>query len=140
MNTLPESVINKIMLFNSHPIADIIKDSTIFKYINFYEMEGENKNINIDNHFKHGCYNKYIGNYECRQIRDYLLHYSEDSDIADYEYHIGYSHHPTRDDFKKSGFDIRFRIRKCKIPEEVEEAEHTEEDEDSDSDSDDWLS
>ena len=61
-----------------------------------------------------------------------------DSDTADYEYHIGYNHHPTRDECKQSGFTIRFRIKKFKSAEEVEQAEHTEEEEDdSDSDSDD---
>ena len=135
MNTLPESIINKIMLFNSHPIADSIKESTIFKYIEFYEMEGDN--ILRDNQFKHGCFNTYFDEYKCREIRDHLLHYSVDSDKADYDYNLGYSHHPTRDDCKKRGCEIRFRIKKCKIPEEVEKAEHTEEDEDdSDSDSD----
>ena len=83
MNTLPESIINKIMLFNSHPIADIIKESTIFKYIEFYEMD--DGTILRDRQFKHGCFNKYVGEYQCREIRDYLLHYSEDSDKADYE-------------------------------------------------------
>ena len=135
MNTLPARIIHKIMLFNSHPIADIIKESTIFNYIEFYEMD--DGGILRDTHFKHGCVNKYVGEYKCREIRDYLLHYSVDSDKADYEYNIGYNHHPTRDECEKSGFTIRFRIKRCKITEEVEKAEHTEgEEDDSDSDSD----
>ena len=31
MNNLPENIINKIMLYNSHPIADILKASSIFE-------------------------------------------------------------------------------------------------------------
>jgi hypothetical protein len=134
MNTLPESVINKIMLFNSHPIADIIKDSTIFKYIRIHETEHENKYI--DTHFNNGCFDKYFGEHTCRRVRERLLHYSVDSDKADYEYNLGYIHHPSRDDFDKFGFEIRFRIRKCNIPIEIEESEHIEEEDESDSDSD----
>ncbi len=34
MNTLPESIYNHIMRFNSHPVADIMKESSILKYDN----------------------------------------------------------------------------------------------------------
>ena len=33
MCMLPEYILNKIMLFNSHPIADILKESSIIKYL-----------------------------------------------------------------------------------------------------------
>ena len=33
MENLPKHVINKIMLYISHPTADIIEDSSIFKYM-----------------------------------------------------------------------------------------------------------
>ena len=31
MNTLPYNIIHKLMLYNPHPIADIIKDSSFFQ-------------------------------------------------------------------------------------------------------------
>ena len=35
MNKLPNEIINKIMLFNSHPVADLLKASTIFIYCKY---------------------------------------------------------------------------------------------------------
>ncbi len=50
MNNLPESNSLKNMLFNSHPIADTIKASSIFKYLKLYEEY--DCNIIKDSHFK----------------------------------------------------------------------------------------
>ena len=36
MENLPKNVINKIMLYTSHPVADIVKASSIFKALEMY--------------------------------------------------------------------------------------------------------
>ena len=41
MENLPKNVIKKIMFFLSHPVADILKDSTIFKYLQLREISIE---------------------------------------------------------------------------------------------------
>ena len=35
---LPEDMLNKIMLFNSHPFADMMKESTVFQYRELREI------------------------------------------------------------------------------------------------------
>ena len=32
---IPESVFNKIMQYNSHPVADIVKNSVVFKTLKY---------------------------------------------------------------------------------------------------------
>ena len=46
MCMLPEYILNNIMLFNSHPVADsLMKESSIFNYIKLLErLSGINKN------------------------------------------------------------------------------------------------
>ena len=43
MTQLPENIVNKIMLYLSHPVADIVRDNAIFKKLR-YKTE-----------YTHGC-------------------------------------------------------------------------------------
>ena len=47
MENLPKNVINKIMLYLSHPTADIVEESSIYKYMQhrFEKMEGHSNSI-----------------------------------------------------------------------------------------------
>ena len=47
MTTLPESIYNHIIRFNSHPVADLMKESSIFKFL--HHLNGE-----LDDAFKCG--------------------------------------------------------------------------------------
>ncbi len=42
MGMLPEVILNKIMSYDSHPIADMLKESTIFKCLQLREISIEN--------------------------------------------------------------------------------------------------
>ncbi len=105
MNNLPESIINKIMLYNSHPIADIIEESTIFNYMEI-RLRSENKymltcrTIHLPGGFKTA--------FDCgtldsiylprKRIRingkyNYTHNLTEDEKN---EYKAGYLHHPRR--------------------------------------------
>ena len=59
MNTLPESICNHIMRFNSHPIADILKRSSIFIYLQMREISIEDNRrdlfTNYNGAFTLGC-------------------------------------------------------------------------------------
>ena len=57
MNMLPEDILNKIMLYNSHPIADTLKESTIFNYIKLLEkLNSDRGDIDLDVlFFDDGC-------------------------------------------------------------------------------------
>ena len=105
MNNLPESIINKIMLYNSHPIADIIKGTTIFDYMEL-RLRSENKymmsrgTIYIPGGFKIA--------FECgTQDSIYLPRkriringkYNNTHDLTEderNEYNLGYLHYPRR--------------------------------------------
>ena len=39
MEKLPESIVNKIMLFNSHPVADLLKQSTAYREYHSEQIE-----------------------------------------------------------------------------------------------------
>ena len=41
MDTLPENIVSKILLFVSHPVADIVRTSSEFHY-RFLDSEGRN--------------------------------------------------------------------------------------------------
>ena len=41
MEKLPQNVINKIMFFTSHPVAEIMKEASIFKVLVYTNTEGE---------------------------------------------------------------------------------------------------
>ena len=61
MCMLPEDILNKIMLFNSHPIADMFKQSSIFKYLKLRETSIDNdrdRSLDCYSHsFDLGCGN-----------------------------------------------------------------------------------
>ena len=51
MGNLPKNVINKIMFFTSHPVADIVRESSIFKFMTLihnekYRMRGPTPYLN----------------------------------------------------------------------------------------------
>ena len=136
MNTLPESVINKIMLYNSHPIADIIKESSIFQ-----AMQLERRGHIQGSPFDRGICDAFYG-------REFLPHkwvngdHRSREEIYDDEEHdeycIGYDHHmdrkyiyPTKGELIeiKYRFCPTFKIKPAPDPD-------TEEEDDSDSDSD----
>ena len=54
MSMLPEDILNKIMLFNSHPIADMLKESTIFKYLQLRSYVEEDDDYVEDRNFAFG--------------------------------------------------------------------------------------
>ena len=67
MCRLPEDIINKIMLYNSHPIADIMKESSIFNYRELRETltnlpQYARREI-LDFSFEVGCANAYYRDY-----------------------------------------------------------------------------
>ena len=97
---LPEYILNKIMLYNSHPIADIMKESSIFKYLQLRE-----KTVSLN-----GCYNRDTETHTCivaccdahhrgkYGIKDYFVKWNRNT-IAEYDvkkyieiYNIGYQH------------------------------------------------
>ena len=53
MSILPEHIMQQVMLFNSHPVADIFKESLYHKY---KKLEGERKH---GNPFDRGCADAY---------------------------------------------------------------------------------
>ncbi len=99
MSMLPEDIINKIMLFNSHPVADIMKESSIFKYLQLREIYVENAEhgliTNINAAFSLGCDDGFDNDYDVNQ----LLHFAIDGDFewdelddAVISYDIGFIH------------------------------------------------
>ena len=88
MTCLPQDLINKIMMYNSHPLADIVRDSVDFK---FRYLISENKPNETP--FGRGCFN---GHYKRKEVphklnserdRVYALTEEEES-----EYWIGYEY------------------------------------------------
>ena len=99
MNNLPDDILIKIMMFNSHPIADIIKESTIFQYISMMDNDGVKEEASQQ--FKQGFRNSRSGDYLDYYIRAEIYNNYEDHDepIADeeqaiHEYDIGCCHAP----------------------------------------------
>ena len=54
MDTLPENIVNKILLFVSHPVADIVRTSSEFHY-RFLDLEGRTHGSAFDR----GCSDSY---------------------------------------------------------------------------------
>jgi hypothetical protein len=95
MNNLSEDIFNKIMLYNSHPVADIVKNSHKFKY----------KRLRLDiihgSPFDRGCSDAYY-------YREPSPHYWTNgngrnggrvetlTDEQEEEYWIGYQFYPGR--------------------------------------------
>ena len=50
---LPKTVINKIMLYNSHPTADIMR-AVIIEYKEVMIMKSKNENAHVYHFIKHG--------------------------------------------------------------------------------------
>ena len=69
---LPEDILNKIMLFNSHPVADIMKESSIFKYLQLREISIINaRQVSqhyTSNLFDIGCADGWDNNYNANKI------------------------------------------------------------------------
>lgn len=88
MNSLPIDLFNKIMLFNSHPLADIVKDSLEFKYRFLLSDKPSNESP-----FCRGMFNGHFKRKEKPHKLDmdgdrvYTLTKEEE-----YEYWIGYDH------------------------------------------------
>ena len=62
MSILPESIINKIILYNSHPLADLFKQSESYKYYNeesvFYFREDRHQTFSefyFEQYMLNGC-------------------------------------------------------------------------------------
>ena len=72
MKTLPEEIINKINLFISHPIADIVKESPYFTYLRLMKQV-ERPYTNNDFElifFNFGRYMGWRGMYDCNDLVD----------------------------------------------------------------------
>ncbi len=52
MDILPDDIFLKIMMFNTHPIADILKASTIFKFLQLRENYLKHRQFGCE--FSHG--------------------------------------------------------------------------------------
>ncbi len=81
---LPEDILNKIMLFNSHPVADIIKASTSFEFMKFrgkmYDDIGEDDMEIEVLSFDNGCNDAYNG--ETYMFNDFCLFYDSRIDSS----------------------------------------------------------
>ena len=96
---LPEDIINKIMFYNSHPIADIMKESSIFKYRELSEAllklpEHSPREI-LGFSFEVGCANAYYRDYNLEGFCFYNYRELEDDEMfkqAILNYNVGYMH------------------------------------------------
>ena len=72
---LPEDSINKIMLFNSHPIADMFKQSSSHQYRELREvltnLHQYAHRVIVDFSFEVGCANGYSGKYMIEDFCNY---------------------------------------------------------------------
>ena len=99
MCMLPEDVINKIMFYNSHPIADIMKESSILKYRELREAllklpENEPREV-LGFSFEVGCANAYYRDYNLEGFCFYNYKDLEDIEMfkqAVINYNVGYMH------------------------------------------------
>jgi hypothetical protein len=100
MSKLPEDILNKIMLFNSHPIADIMKESSIFKYLQLRELYFKHieEGTLVENYvgvFTYGCDDGYDNGYHssiCREMaQDGDIEFDEIDKYVEY-YDIGFMH------------------------------------------------
>ena len=96
---LPEDIINKVMLFNSHPVVDILKDSSIFNYIKLLERtSGIDKHTCQDIVAKsvvEGCDDAHCGDeYICIERCTYYFSRLDESNIGKclHLYTLGYMH------------------------------------------------
>ena len=85
MCMLPEYIINKIMLYNSHPVADIMKESSIFKYRELRETltnlpQYARREI-LDFSFEVGCANAYYRDYKLEGFCFYNYRQLEDEEM-----------------------------------------------------------
>ncbi len=105
MNNLPESIINKIMLYNSHPIADLIKGTSIFDYMEVMSRSENRYMITRTSIYIPGGFKT---EFECgTQDSIYLPrkriringNYTNTHDLTEderNEYNLGYLHYPRR--------------------------------------------
>ena len=99
MNMLPEDILNKIMLYNSHPIADMLKESTIFNYIRLLEkLNSDRGDIDLAVLFvDDGCDAAYCGEeygFDFDMLCEYYHSRLDHSNMEKclYSYNLGYMH------------------------------------------------
>ena len=112
---LPEDIINNIMLFHSHPIADIMKESSIFKYRELREISIEDDWEGVLDCYswtfnlgcEHGWENDYNANCILSLAQDGRIEWDEVADCAKC-YDIGFMHtlYKLNDD---ADFDYKFK-------------------------------
>ena len=114
MNMLPEDILNKIMLFNSHPVADILKASTIFKYRQlrelYYSVDDDDERDVETKFFDEGCDSAFSdGEYSFDDVCGYHHFMKDKFDIKKclYYYNIGYMHTIIRNIENENDDDVR---------------------------------
>ena len=118
MCMLPEDIRNKIMLFNSHPVADILKESSIFKYLQLREISIEdNRRDLIDNKiraFTLGCDDGFDNDYHSSDMinlaQSGVIEYDE-IEVCAAHYDIGFMHTLNKlNDDDEFEFDFKYSI------------------------------
>ena len=99
MNMLPDDILNKILLFNSHPVADILKESSILKYRELRgalpELPENTPREILGFSFEVGCANAYYRDYNLEGFCFYNSKELEDIEMfkqAVINYNVGYTH------------------------------------------------
>ena len=94
MNNLPESIINKVCLCNSHPIADLLNTFNKFKLI---KCKAEHKHGcpfdggGVDAYYRRICKPHYLIHEQNHNIRKTTRIETEDMTEAEiHEYHLGF--------------------------------------------------
>ena len=117
---LPEDILNKIMLFNSHPVADILKESSIFNYIKVLEiLSGINKNDCPDIvalSFVNGCDDAHCGDeFIFNEFCTYYSSMVNESNIGNclHLYTLGYMHtleHENEDEIINNQYPYKIKV------------------------------
>ena len=150
MEILPKNVVNKIMLYISHPAADIIRESSIFR-----ALELENGTRVHGSPFDRGDADAHYGRgYEPHKMEAHLGRFSKcdlESEHETKNYEAAYLHSFTRkywttrrelQIWKDYGYQVRFCIRplwRLRREEEIWEDRNYSEQSDTDSDGSDEI-
>ena len=93
MENLPKHVINKIMFYLSNPVADILKESTIFKYLQLREISIEDNRRNeitiYSTAFNLGCDDGFDCEYDSSILKEWIM----DGVIESHEIHGCIAHY-----------------------------------------------
>ena len=117
---LPEDILNKIMLFNSHSVVDILKDSSIFNYIKLLErFSGIDMNTSQDivaKSFVNGCDDAHCGDeYIFKEFCTYYSSMVNESNIGNclHLYTLGYMHtleHENEDEIINNQYPYKINV------------------------------